>query len=195
MKSLKVSWLLSILLWWGIMVNAEESDFKLFKESDQYSGFGGISFDMFQGKYIMIGGEGAAIFRNFYFGGFGHSGSIGNYTYPLSSTAYNLQRRSGGLMVGGISNGDQFLAVYTDLKLSWDRYEANAESANLGLPIINYRGFAFVPSAGVALRPISWMQLRLSAGYRYSGVIDDGGLENAPYSGANLNFQLTFGGF
>ncbi|MFK8038257.1 MAG: hypothetical protein AB8B74_08215 [Crocinitomicaceae bacterium] len=193
MKNLKFVLLINLLL--SGLIYAQESTFKLFEKSEKQSGFGAVTFNMYNGKYFMFGGEGAAVFNNFYFGGFGESGSLGNYTYPFGSIAYELKRSSGGIMLGGMSNGSQFFAVFTDLKLSWDSYQASSGDASLGLGTFQYRSFSFLPAIGLAIRPISWLQVRLGGGYRFSGLVDDGGLENVPYNGANINFQLTFGGF
>jgi len=195
MKKLVLKTCILFCAFLSLHTTAQDSDFKLFQKSDRYSGFGALSFSMFQGKYLMTGGEGAAVFRNFYFGGFGQSGSIGNYTFPFSSIAYNLRKNSGGIMLGGISNGEEFFALYTDLKLSWDSYSANPIGISSGLGQIEYQGFSFVPSIGLAIRPITWLQVRFGGKYRYSGLIDDGGLDDVPYNGLGFNLSLTFGGF
>ena len=177
------------------VLSQDTTTFKLFAKSETNSGFGAVLFNMFQGKHFMIGGEGAAVFGNFYFGGFGYSGNIGNYTYPLSNLEYKLRKGSGGIILGGISNGDQFFAIYSDLKLSWDSYLSQPVDVNLNNPDIEYQGFSFLPSIGAAIRPTSFMKLRAGFGYNFSSIVDDGGLDNVPYRATMFNFSLTFGGF
>ena len=176
-------------------LKAQDYGFKLFEKSEKRSGFGGLMFNMHQGQYFMTGGQGAGVFGNFYFGGFGYRGSIGNYTFPLSNNEYRLTKRAGGLMVGGVSNPEQILAVYADLKFSWDKYLLDPIDSGLNLEQIEYRSVSLMPSIGLGIRPASFIQVRIGAGYNYSGVVDDGGLENVPYNAGMLNVDLVFGSF
>lgn len=173
----------------------DTSKFKLFKKSNEISGFGGLTLNLLNGDYFLVGGEGAGMFGNYYFGGFGFSGDIGTYIYPLSNQDYLITRSSGGLVIGGMSNTTHIFALYSDIKVSFDQYAANSVIESVFLPPFSYRSISLIPSIGIALRPISFLQIRLGAGYNQSGIIDDGGLINVPYRSPLYNFSLTFGRF
>jgi hypothetical protein len=190
----------SVLLFTILLTNIgvafeKDTTFQVFEKSNTYSGFGGVTFNMFAGNHVLIGGEGAAIFGNFYLGGFGYGGSLGKYTYPFGAYSQELTKQSGGIVVGALSNTKAILSLYTDLKLSWDHYVWHEDGVGTDSTSIEYSGFSFLPTIGVAIRPTNFLQLKLGYGYNFSSLTDDGGLENVPYNAGQFTFGLTFGGF
>lgn len=195
MKKTIILGLLVFPLVFGNSVNAQENDFKLFEKSTDFTGFGGLTVQMLNGDYFLFGVQGAARYGNYYFGGFGFSGNLGNYIYPLSGDERSLQRNTGGLMLGGVSNTKQLFALYGDFKLNFDQYNAKPTAQNASAAELSYRTISLLPAAGIVFRPIYFIEIRVGAGYNQSGLVEDGGLENVPYRAPMFNFDINFGGF
>ena len=119
--------LILILLLTSLSIVAQEEERKLFKESNGIGGFGGFSFNFSsEGTYSFIG-EGAASIKNFYFGGYGYSTDLGKHTSTRTNYNYNLNASEGGLMLGAVSNTDQFFFLFTEVKFGWGNISATRQ--------------------------------------------------------------------
>lgn len=175
--------------------SAQKKELKLFKKSNGIGGFGGFSFNINTLGNSNLTGEGAAGFGNFYFGGYGFSSDLGKYHSTTNNYNYHLRSGEGGLMIGAVSNTDQFFSIFTEVKFGWGSILA---SRQIGPNI--YEEFegklqSITPKIGFGIMPISFVQLRIYASY-YHAVTREIGVVNTDFiTDYNFGIGLYFGSF
>lgn len=194
MKKIK-AFLSAVLLTVVATSFAQNQEFKLFKKSDDFGGFGGFSFNLYNADKLFLSGEGAGLFRNLYVGGYGYGAEMGTFTSPIDGIAYNLKHSSGGTMIGAFSNTDQIFALFCEVRMGFDRFKAEAELEDNTFMKFSESTYAVLPSIGAVVRPLSFMQLRVYAGYTFSGNVELNGITEAPYNASIFGIGLSFGGF
>ncbi len=169
MKKYILSCLLVIYISFGF---CQDNETRLFSISDHCGGFGGVSFNLFDGVHLGIMGEGAALIRNFYVGGYGYSSEMGNYTSSLTGKSYKLENSEGGLMFGAISNTNALLALFSEVKIGFGKAVARATLSDNVYEEYQKSIYSVSPKIGVSILPVQFIQIRLYAAYRFSSKMD-----------------------
>jgi hypothetical protein len=168
---------------------------KLFVQSDQWGGFGGISIKALPNGSIVRGGEGAAIFNNFYFGGFGHNGKQGTVTIGALGEQYTTDLFEGGLMIGAVSNTNNTLALYAEMKIGRGKMHID-NTTNPSFTSQFMESFnSLAPAVGVSIKAASFVSLRMNLGYFHHSNISFQNIDLNDARGLNFGVSLLFGSF
>lgn len=176
------------------MAQTETESFKLFQKENSFGGFGGFSFNAYNGSKLYMSGEGAGLFNNFYIGGYGYGTDIGSFASAVDGLSYDVRHSSGGIMLGAFSNTKEIFALYGEVKLGYDHFSAETELTDNTFKEFGTSTYAIYPSLGFAFRPTSFFQLRLYGGYTFSGDVELNGID-APFNAPIAGIGLTFGSF
>jgi hypothetical protein len=163
----------------------------------KYGGFGGVLFDVstVRGQVLVsVGGAGAASINNqFFFGGFGQSGTT-SFELP-DKGRYRTTISQGGFWYGYVFRPSRLVHLLTDLRLGWTSLElSNASTSDR----IRQYGFTTTPSLGAELNVASFLRIRLTGGYRFAsglGGSQPAVLSNRDISSAVGTLSFQFGRF
>ncbi len=154
----------------------------LISGSSFISGFGGpiFEFSSVDGDVaVATGGGGAAIFDNFFLGGYGLGISdLDNKIWQ--GETYEVDMGHGGLWMGYISNRTDLVHWTTSLRIGWGSIEARDLEGIRGT--VDDGIFVLTPMAGGEINITHWFRIGGSIGYRWT-------------AGANQLFDYDDGDF
>lgn len=174
---------------------SQENQSKLFQKSKHIGGFGGSSIILNSDGEFTIGGEGAWIFGNFYFGGFGYGNDMGEFYSPERDKNYEINHSAGGFLVGALSNTTNKLALYTETRIAFGDIVARLETAPNNFEEFTDNTLNITPIAGLAVTPTNFLQIRLFGGYQFASKVNLIGIGNGPIEGAVFGIGIFFGAF
>lgn len=187
--------LITFMLLSSPLSHAQEKEQGLFKKDEGMGGFGGFSFNFTSdGSYSFIG-EGAARIHNFYIGGYGYSTDLGTQQSSTSNYSYELRSGEGGLMLGAVSNTDQFFSLFTEVKIGWGSISAKRQLGPNVYEEYEEKTQSIIPKIGIGLSPVSFIQVRIYAAYHFSGKIELDGIDSALLNDYNFGIGIYFGSF
>ncbi len=165
----------------------------LFGNVDNWGGFGAPIFEISSiadESIVSIGGGGAVIMDNFFFGGYGLGTDDANYSFEGED--YRIKYKHGGLWLGVTSNPNSLVHVYGSTRLGWGKARLRQD----GDDIFTDRIFTLTPELGFEVNVTRFFQLALTGGYRVTtGINDLPGLTNDAFSNFVGGITLRFGGF
>jgi len=169
----------------------------LFGKVNHVSGFGGpmIEISQIAGQTVAdVGGGGALILDNFFFGGYGLGTSAPNIT--ISQEVFDVEFNHGGLWFGYTTNPNKLAHLYSSFRLGWG--ETNLLDGE-GDKRFSDNVLVLAPELGVELNLTSWFKIALSGGYRYVDGVDSlpetSALDNDSFRSAFGTITFRFGGF
>lgn len=165
----------------------------LIKEVRSVGIFGGpmVEIGQINGEWgADLGGGGALMLNQFFFGGYG----LGT-DYPqveLDGTSYNLRFRHGGFWLGYTSDPARLVHFYGSTRLG----RGKAEIRGSGPAVASDRIYVVTPELGLEVNLTEWLRLALSGGYRWTtGVSRLDAFDDATFSSPIGTLTLRFGGF
>ena len=219
---------ITMLLGLTSLNQAISQEFKTIFDSNKpihVSGFGGpiVEFSGVDGKFATsVGGGGAMIVNNLFFGGYGmglatiHYKDIISYD-PITSKFENYSNTQinfghGGFWIGGILKPTEAIHFAFSAKIGWGGIslmdQMNYQSYYQPTVIDNV--FVFTPQAEVELNLIRWFKINFGVGYRlvsgtdltYNAYTSDlqyigqqKYFENSEFNSFSGSISLLFGGF
>jgi len=173
-------------------VQAQEET--LFDDFDVVGAFGGPILEVgeINGEVgTDVGGGGALIFRNFFFGGYG----LGT-DYPrvkLDEQDYRLELKHGGLWFGYVPRPNKAIHFYYSTRVGWGVTDIEGE----GPARESDRIFVLTPEAGFELNMTSWFRVAFTGGFRWvNGVTKlEPFFDNDDFSSPIGMITFRFGGF
>ncbi len=165
----------------------------LFGNVNVWGGFGGPIFEISSiadESIVSVGGGGALIMDNFFFGGYGIGTDDANHSFEGQD--YRIKYNHGGLWLGVTSNPYKLLHVYGSTRLGWGKARLRQD----GDTVFSDRIFTVTPEIGFEVNVTTFFQLAFTGGYRVTtGINDLPGLENQDFSNFVGGITLRFGGF
>jgi hypothetical protein len=165
----------------------------LFGNVDVWGGFGGPIFEISSiadESIVSVGGGGALIMDNFFFGGYGIGTDDANYSFEEQD--YRVKYNHGGLWFGVTSNPNKLIHIYGSTRVGWGKARLRQD----GDTIFSDRIFTVTPELGFEVNVTRFFQLAVTGGYRVNtGINDLPGLTNADFSNLVGGITLRFGGF
>ena len=166
----------------------------LFGGNKTYGGFGGpiMEFSNINGTLVTdVGGGGALIVNDFFFGGYGLGND--NSNIELDNGLNALDFGHGGFWLGYTHNQHKLVHLYSSFRIGWGdvdlkRGDDLTASDNL---------MAICPELGLEFNVTRWFKLGVSGGYRIVTGLDNlpGGLDNDDFTGGFGMLTFRFGGF
>lgn len=145
---------------------------------------------------VSVGGGGAAIFGNVFFGGFGQASGFGSVA--LGDEPYDVSMGIGGLWLGYTHRQQKLIHPFASLKFGWGGIHIRAEEdPDKDLPTYNRRLTVLQPEVGAELNMTRWFRLALTAGYRMTHGVRTlpGGLGPSDFNSFTGGLVFRFGGF
>ena len=165
----------------------------VFGNVDVIGGFGGpyIEIGSINGQVgADVGGGGALMLDEFFFGGYGQGTSYPDAT--INGIDRNIKFSHGGLWFGYVQNQYKILHLFTSLKLGWGRSRLRSEDE----PDESDRVFVLTPEVAIEVNLTDFFKLSLGGGYRFvSGVSKLQALDNSDFSSPVGILTFRFGGF
>jgi len=149
-------------------------------------GFGGpfIEVSTVNGETVAdVGGGGALIIDNLFFGGYG----LGTDAASINgdNELYDISLGHGGLWFGYVMNQHKLVHIYTSFKLGWGGVDLKNGA---GEKAFTDNMLVISPEAGIELNVTSWFKVGLTGGYRF---VD--GLNDLPFELQDEDFSSPFG--
>lgn len=192
MKTIIQSILLSFMAFVSFGQDKQET---LFGNINHIGGFGGpmIEVSSINGETVAdVGGGGALILDNFFFGGYGMGTDAPNITIGLET--FDIEFGHGGLWFGFVAPPNKLAHVYSSFKLGWG--ETNLLDGD-GDKVFSDNVLVLTPEVGVELNITSWFRLAFSGGYRFVDGSNNlpAGLNDDSFSSPFGALTFRFGGF
>ena len=167
----------------------------LFGNVNHIGGFGGpmIEVSTVNGETVAdVGGGGALILDNFFFGGYG----LGTDAASINVGGENLDIDfgHGGLWFGFVAQPYKLMHLYSSFKLGWGSADLKD---NYGDKLFSDNVLVLNPEVGVELNITNWFKLGITGGYRFvDGVTSlPGELNDDSFSSPFGALTFRFGGF
>lgn len=172
--------------------NKEET---LFGNVNHIGGFGGpmIEVSSINGETVAdVGGGGALILDNFFFGGYGLGTDAPNIQIGLETL--DIDFGHGGLWFGFVAPPYKVAHIYSSFKLGWG--ETNLKDSD-GDKLFSDNVLVLTPEIGVELNITSWFKLAFTGGYRFVDGVNSlpAGLNDDTFSSPFGALTFRFGGF
>ena len=141
------------------------------------------------------GGGGAAIFGDFFFGGFGVGVDVDRIVIPNEPFTVDGDIGMGGLWLGYVPQAGRLVHPYSSLKIGWGSVDMNVSNSDVELADDSF--FALMPEVGIELNVFRFCKVAVTAGYRGLFGVGDlpGGFDGSDLSSVSGNILLRFGGF
>lgn len=174
---------------------SQDKEETLFSDINHIGGFGGpmIEVSSINGETVAdVGGGGALILDNFFFGGYGLGTDAPNIQIGLETL--DIDFGHGGLWFGFVAPPNKLVHLYSSFKLGWG--EANLKD-NDGDKLFSDNVLVLTPELGVELNITRWFKLGFSGGYRFVDGVSNlpAGLDNDSFSSPFGSLTFRFGGF
>ena len=139
-----------------------------------------------------VGGGGALILDNFFFGGYG----LGTDAASINVGGENLDIDfgHGGLWFGFVSQPYRIMHLYSSFKLGWGSADLRD---NDGDKLFSDNVLVLNPEVGVELNITNWFKLGITGGYRFVDGVNSlpAELNNDSFSSPFGALTFRFGGF
>jgi hypothetical protein len=144
---------------------------------------------------VTVGGGGAAIIGEFFFGGFGQGTGEGEAVF--NNELYDVTLGVGGFWLGYTPRSHKLLHPYSSLKIGWGGVNMDLENDNDNREDFNSSITLIQPEVGLELNITRWFRLAMTGGYRYVSGINNlpGDLSNEDFRSFIGNLTFRFGGF
>lgn len=169
----------------------------LFKSINHIGGFGGpmIEVSKINGETVAdVGGGGALILDNFFFGGYGLGTDAPNI--QISGETFDIDFDHGGLWFGYVVPTHKLVHAYSSFKLGWG--DVTLKEGD-GDKRYSDNVLVLAPELGVEVNITSWFRLGLTGGYRFVDGITEFPefvpLTDDSFSGGFGKLTFRFGGF
>jgi len=167
----------------------------LFGNIDHIGGFGGplIEISSINGETVAdVGGGGALILDNFFFGGYGMGTDAPNIN--LDGQNLDIEFGHGGLWFGFVTPPQKLIHVYSSFRLGWGGTNLNDGT---GDKLYSDNVMVMTPELGVEINLTSWFRLGFTGGYRFVDGVNElpGGLNDDSFSSPFGALTFRFGGF
>jgi hypothetical protein len=167
----------------------------IFSSINHIGGFGGplIEVSSINGETVAdVGGGGALILDNFFFGGYGLGTDAPNIQIGLET--FDIEFGHGGLWFGFVTPTHKLAHVYSSFKLGWG--ETNLLDKD-GDKIYSDNVLVMTPEVGVELNITGWFRLAFTGGYRFVDGSNNlpAGLNDDSFSSPFGALTFRFGGF
>lgn len=179
----------------AITAYGQDKQETLFGNINHIGGFGGpmIEVSSINGQTVAdVGGGGALILDNFFFGGYGLGTDAPNIEIGLEN--FDIDFGHGGLWFGFVTPNHKLMHFYSSFKLGWG--EANLIDKD-GDKLFSDNILVLTPEAGIELNLTRWFRLGFTGGYRFVNGVNDlpAGLTNDSFSSPFGALTFRFGGF
>ncbi|MFT6335444.1 MAG: hypothetical protein ACI86M_000915 [Saprospiraceae bacterium] len=169
----------------------------IFNKANNISGWGGpmLEISSINGETVVdVGGGGALIIDNFFFGGYGLGTDAPNVTFDMET--YDVDFSHGGLWLGYTAMPNKVVHIYSSLRFGWGdvtlRDGDGDKEFSDNMTVIS-------PEVGVELNITSWFRLDLTGGYRFVNGVDAlplmSGLNDDSFTSPFAAITFRFGGF
>lgn len=141
-----------------------------------------------------VGGGGALLMDNFFFGGYGLGTNYPEIELTVNERTdfYDIQFGHGGFWLGYTRDVQKLAHFYSDLKIGWGRARLEQD----GDAAFSDRVFVLTPAAGIEFNVVSFFKIGFTAGYRWvNGVNVLPELDNNDFSSPVGTITFRFGGF
>lgn len=145
---------------------------------------------------VTVGGGGAAIIGEFFFGGFGQGSGDGEAVF--NNERYDVSLGVGGFWLGYTPRSHKLIHPYTSLKIGWGGVNMDLEEDDdNSRDDFNSRITLIQPELGLELNITRWFRLAMTGGYRYVSGVNNlpGDLSNQDFRSVIGNLTFRFGGF
>jgi hypothetical protein len=144
---------------------------------------------------LSVGGGGAAIIGEFFFGGFGQGTGDGEAIF--NNERYDVSLGVGGLWLGYTPRSHKLIHPYSSLKIGWGGVDMDLEEDNDNRDGFSDRITLIQPELGLELNITRWFRLAMTGGYRYVSGINKlpADLSNEDFRSFVGNLTFRFGGF
>lgn len=142
-----------------------------------------------------VGGGGAGIFGDVFFGGFGFGASYGDAI--VGGRRNRVTMGAGGFWMGYTPQIRKLVHPYTSLKIGWGGVHVQPPNATSGDEKYSDRITLLQPELGMEVNITRWFRLAISGGYRFISGVNSlpGGLSNNDFRSLTGNLTFRFGGF
>jgi len=189
----KIITVLTILAAGWIQLRGQEV---LIDGSSHITGFGGpiFEFSSIDGDVVVsTGGGGAAVFDNFFLGGYGLGDTDLDNKFWDGNT-YDVEYSHGGLWLGYTADRQDMLHWTASLRMGWGEIEARNLSENGER--FDDAVFVLTPMAGGEVNITHWFKMGASVGFRWTaGANKLFDYSNSDFSSAMGQLVLKFGWF
>lgn len=189
--------LLLLAIFSTISILAFSQQETIFNRANNISGWGGpmLEISTINGETVVdVGGGGALIIDNFFFGGYGLGTDAPNIT--IAEETYDIDFSHGGLWLGYTAMPNKVVHIYSSLRFGWG--DASLIDSD-GDKKFSDNMLVIAPEIGVELNVTSWFRLDLTGGYRFVSGIDGlpeaSGLDDDSFSSPFAGVTFRFGGF
>ncbi len=165
----------------------------LLSGNNTYGGFGGpiLEFSSINGTTVAdIGGGGALVINDFFFGGYGTGSDAASLIFE--EQRYDIDFGHGGFWMGYAHNEYKLFHLYSSLRLGW----GEAEFKQNDQTFYDDNFFTLNPELGIEVNVTDWFKLGFNGGYRYiSGINTLPTLDADDFSGLIGSITFRFGAF
>ncbi len=169
----------------------------VFRNNPAVGGFGAplIKFTGAAGSYRALGGAGGAVVINdFFIGGFGLAGRVGQTTWE--NRPYEVNYGYGGFWLGYAHRSWKAIHPYTSLQLGWGAVDLSATEEPFVEENTDDNIFVAEPELGLEINLFKWFKLAGTVGYRFTTGADRfDGFKSSDLSAFSGALTLRFGGF
>ena len=167
----------------------------LFGKSRVVGAFGGplVEYNFGQDDVqISVGGGGAVIVGDFFFGGYGMGST--NHSWINDTDPYKIDLGHGGFWIGGTYPSHKLIHFYSSLKIGWGAVNIQFFDNDVH---VGDNVFVLEPDAGFELNIFRWFRIAFTGHYRWVDGIDPGlsGIDSNYYNGFGANITFRLGGF
>lgn len=169
----------------------------LFGSVNHISGWGGpvIEVSTINGETVAdVGGGGALILDNFFFGGYGLGTDAPNLM--IGQEAFDIDFDHGGLWLGYTATPNKLIHIYSSLRFGWG--DVTLRDGD-GDKRFSDNVIVASPEIGIEVNVTSWFRLAMTGGYRFvdgvSTLPEAANLNNDSFTSPFGMLTFRFGGF
>lgn len=169
----------------------------IFNSVHNISGWGGpmLEISSINGETVVdVGGGGALILDNFFFGGYGLGTDAPNLV--MGSETFDIDFSHGGFWLGYSALPNKVVHIYSSLRFGWG--DTTLRDGD-GDKRFSDNMMVVSPEIGIELNVTSWFRLDLTGGYRFVNGVDDlpeaSGLNDDSFTSPFAGITFRFGGF
>lgn len=192
---------LAICFLFAATVLTAQKDETLFSQINRTGAWGGPIFeysDLGNDLQAVVGGGGALIFNDFYFGGYGMGKADYTTVFQAEQRKDKVNFAHGGFWIGYTPIQRKVVHPYVSLRLGWGkaRFESVHLQTNTLQRSLKDNLFVTIPEAGLEVNVFSFFRIAFTASYRWVNGVDNLPVySDKDLSCISLGLTLRFGGF